>query len=185
MRRPMTIALALISILLILIPASAQGPRRGGGRDGVGPAATQGPEGFDTGADVRGRRSNPGGIPSRRVLELLLDFSEEQFAELEALLEAHRTIVGPLHQQIRDFEGQLRADIDSGEADPTTVGQLVIELHALRGLIKDTTAELQDGFRTLLTDQQLEILEELGNRRPRRGRRGSRGGDNGDDDNGS
>ncbi len=159
MKRTLTIAIALVSCLLILIPASAQGPRGGGGRGGIGPAGAN-------------------GLPSRRVLERALDLSEEQFAELEMLLEAHREATKPLHEEIRALEKELRTELNAGTAGATEIGQIVIDVHGLRGQVHDAQQALQDSFRALLTDAQLAALEELSNRRGR-GRRGSRGGGSG------
>ncbi len=136
MKRTLTIAIALVSCLLILIPASAQGPRGGGGRGGIGPAGANG-------QGRSGGRMGHNGLPSRRVLERALDFSEEQFAELEMLLEAHREATKPLHEEIRALEKELRTELNAGTAGATEIGQIVIDVHGFRGQVHDAQQALQ------------------------------------------
>jgi len=119
---------------------------------------------------------NAGAIPSRRVLERTLDFTEEQFAELEVLLEEHRETTRPIHGEIRALDRQLKAALEEGTAGATEIGQIVLDKHALGGQLRDSQHALQDSFRALLTEEQLATLEELRDRRPGRGRRGPRGG---------
>ena len=176
MKRTLTIAIVFISSLLLLIPASAQGPkgpRGGGGRGGIGPADGNGP------GRGGGRMGfNVSGIPSRRVLERALDFTEEQFAALEVLLEEHRAATKPVHAEVRALDRQLRAALEEGTAGATEIGQIVLDKHALGGQLRDSQQTLQDSFRALLTEEQLATLGELRNRRPGRGR-GPRGGGRG------
>ena len=181
MRRRATIAIALFSSLLILLPVTAQGPRGGRGQRSVGPA---GVAEFGPGNFGRGRGGGRTTIPSKRVLERLLNFSDEQFAELDVLMKAHRETVEPLHDLVQVMGAQLRENLDSGAADAATVGQLVIDTHGIRAEIAAAQTALREDFRALLTEEQLEILEEFGNRR-QRGRRGDKGRGKGNGNNGS
>jgi Spy/CpxP family protein refolding chaperone len=162
MKRRLMIAIALFTSLLVLIPVSAQGPGARGRRPATGLAGPGGHGG-------PGEFGPQGEVPSRRFLENVLKFTDEQFTALEALLEQHRSVVEPIHEQIRDLERTLRTELEAENPAAATVGQLVIDIHDSRQELLDNREALREGFRALLTEEQLATVEELKSR-PRRSR---------------
>lgn len=91
-----------------------------------------------------------------------LELTEEQRDALRHAFEQRRPEVEALHEQMRENRKLLRDALESGNPDATSVGELVIEGHALqergRALREESKAALED----LLTPEQkrkLELLE--------------------------
>jgi len=131
--------------------------------------AQVGPPG-DDGRPERGQRRGPS--PERLAAALELD--DEQVAAVEALFEAHRVSMEPLQQQIRGLNEELETLIEGTSPDPTAVGNLVLEIHGLRGDSESSRQKLKADIETLLTAEQLQKWELLETMRPerRRGRKG-------------
>lgn len=135
-------------LLLAASGAAAQPFGRGEGRHGHG--------GF----------SGPG-----RFLEL----TEEQQVAAHAIFEERRPQMQALHEQVRENEKLLRDSLESGSPDPTAVGELVIETHALRQESRAVGEESRKAFEGLLSPEQKRKLEMLKAARAAGGRKGSRG----------
>lgn len=108
-----------------------------------------------------------------------LDLTADQKAAWETLRDEHRAEVEPLMTQIHEQRDQIREALDSGSANATTVGQLMIDNHQLHEQIKASREELDEAFRALLTTEQQQTLDEIKASRGERGdrhHRGPRGG---------
>lgn len=67
--------------------------------------------------------------PDGPDLRMFLEFSNEQVASLHELQQELRDRVQPVAEQIAETERQLKAALESGAANPLTVGELVLQIH--------------------------------------------------------
>jgi Spy/CpxP family protein refolding chaperone len=96
-----------------------------------------------------------------------LNLTEEQRASVKALMEEHHQSLQPLREQERDLRQQIRQQLDGGSADPTTIGQLTIQAHAVGQQLHQSHAALMERFQALLTPEQKARLEQLKSERGR------------------
>lgn len=147
---------------------------------GLGAAVLLGASGaaaqpFDPGEDGPGPRGFRG--PGR-----FLELTEEQQAAARDIFERRRPEMQALHEQMRENRTLLRESLESGNPDPTAVGELVIEGHALRQKSRTLREDSKAAFEGLLTPDQkrkLEMLEAAraaGGPKGRPGMMGSRDG---------
>ena len=138
----------------------------------VGAALLIGPSG--AGAQPFGpEEDGPGGGHFRgpgRFLEL----TEDQQEAARQIFEQRRPEMRALHEQMRENRKLLRDALESG-ADPASVGQLVIDTHALKEKGRAMREESKEAFEGLLTPEQKLKLEMLEAARAVSGSRGSRG----------
>ncbi len=159
--------LTMIALMTALFGsyAAAQPPGHGGyGRDrgefGMG-------EGF-RGPGARGL------TPPRWVLENVLELTDEQLDALEALKTDHRAAMRPLREERRELGKGLKAALASENPDATAVGESVIAIHDLGEQMKLASADFGTAFEALLTEDQLQALQEW-KENPKRGRGRGRG----------
>ena len=157
----------IASALLTLLPlaAFAEGPdagQRGPGQRGPG---QQGP-------GHRGPGPGGGMIPPADYLDL----SEEQAEAAQALREASRAQLDGVREETRALHEQLKATLDSESPDATIVGQLVIDIHALRQRVRAAHEDVESQFADLLDAEQLEKWENFKELRESRRGPGGRGG---------
>ncbi|MDY7094707.1 MAG: Spy/CpxP family protein refolding chaperone [Acidobacteriota bacterium] len=137
--------------------------------------------GLTVAAEPGQRGSHRGGHFGDRLAERL-DLTADQKAAWETLRDEHRAQMEPLMTQIHEQRDQIREALESGSADATAVGQLMINNHRLLEQIKASREALDEAFRGLLTTEQQQTLDEIkasrGERgdRSHRGHRGHRGG---------
>ncbi len=154
--------LALIAILLIaFVPVAAvAGPGDGPGERG----------GFDPGFGPGGPRGQflpPPGY---------LDLSDEQRDAAQAIRDGVRDEMGALRDQGRTLRQDLDAALKGDSPDAAIVGQLMIDLHALRPQFRSLLESAEADFAALLDEEQLQKWENWKEiRQSRRGDRGERG----------
>ena len=120
----------------------------------------------------RGRDS----IPSNRFLENVLELTSDQLAEVDELRAETREALKAVGSQIRDQRDALRTELDGENPSPNSVGEKVIEIHDLQGQGRSVRESARQAFEAILTPEQLETLQEFGDRRRGgRGRRSPRG----------
>jgi hypothetical protein len=95
------------------------------------------------------------------VITEYLGLDENQLNELNRLMENRKNAVETAFQSIREDGDGLRALMDSNDPDPTTVGNLVISMHNHRQEIRDIQSSFVAGFKTLLTQEQMALYEEV------------------------
>jgi protein CpxP len=100
-----------------------------------------------------------------------LNLTDEQRASFKSIREEHRKAQEPLRQQHRELRQQIRQQLEGGNADPTAIGQLTIQAHALGRQLRESHAGLRERFEALLTPEQKARLEELKSQRGQRGQR--------------
>jgi Spy/CpxP family protein refolding chaperone len=130
---------------------------------------------FDRGEGGPGPRGLRG--PAR-----VLDLTEEQQAAAREILQSQRPERQALREEMRENRKALREALESGVADPCTVGEIVMEGHALREKGRALQEESKEAIAGLLSEEQkqkletLEAARELTGRKGRPGTRGPRGG---------
>jgi Spy/CpxP family protein refolding chaperone len=123
---------------------------------------------FGPGDGERGPRGFRG--PGR-----FLELTEEQQAAARDIFEQRRPEIEAIHEQLRENRTLLRESLESGNPDPTAVGELVIEGHALRQKGRTLREKSREAFEGLLTPDQKRKLEMLEAARAAGGPRGRRG----------
>jgi Spy/CpxP family protein refolding chaperone len=126
-----------------------------------------------------GREGPPEGPPLGRAARVL-DLTEQQQEATRQIFEQRRPQVEALRKEMRENRQQLKEALESGHADPTAVGELVIAGHALRQEGRRLREESKAQLQSLLTPEQqlkLEALEAVRDEvgpgpRGRKGRRG-------------
>jgi Spy/CpxP family protein refolding chaperone len=89
----------------------------------------------------------------RRAIAKFLGLSKDQAAQWRALTRELYETTDPLHEQIEPLSDQLR-DLLAGAPAPVEVGQLVIDIDALRDEIRAARAEFTADFEAILTPEQ-------------------------------
>jgi Spy/CpxP family protein refolding chaperone len=157
MRADLTAAMGMVGIALLIGPSDAAAQPFGPGEGGPGSRGPRGPGRF-------------------------LELTEDQQEAARQIFEQRRPEMQALREQVRENRALLRDELESGSPDPTSVGELVIEGHALRQRGRTMREESKEAFESLLTPEQkrkLEMLEAaraVGGSRGPRGKMGSRGG---------
>ncbi len=101
-----------------------------------------------------------------------LDLTDEQREAAEAIRDSVRTEMEATRDQRHALHEQLRAALDSADPDAATVGQLVIDMHALRAQSRAVMEDAESRFAALLDAEQLEKWENF--KELRENRRGPR-----------
>jgi Spy/CpxP family protein refolding chaperone len=122
------------------------------------------------GGPGRGGPGGPGGPPLDRLLQL----TTEQQQALRTLREEERETTRPIAEQMRPLHGSLRQALESGNPDPTTVGNYMIQIHTLEQQIRSVHDSFQEKLVALLTPEQKEKFDAFQKEGPR-GRGGRRG----------
>lgn len=152
------ILLALLAALLVTaaVPALAQGPFGGG--PGHGPGAGVGPGPGAAAGPAAGPTNGRGFARLADYLEL----TDEQIAAAQEIFEANRDAAEPLRDEHLALREELMALLDGDAPDPQAVGELAIALHDGRETLRGLREDAWDDFKALLTADQLDKLEELG-----------------------
>jgi Spy/CpxP family protein refolding chaperone len=140
---------------------------------GLGALILLGPAGavaqpFDRGEGGPGPRGFRG--PAR-----VLDLSEEQQAAAREIFEQRRPEREALREEMRENREALRASLESGDADPCTVGQIMMEGHALKERGRALREESTRALAGLLNEEQKSKLETLEAARALTGPKAGRG----------
>jgi len=119
----------------------------------------------------------PGGRHGRGGFGLLrmargLDLTEEQKASFKAFADEHRQAMEPLWRKHRELRQEVRKQLDAGDADAQTVGQLTIDARQVAQQMAESRKQVKEKFEALLTPEQKTKLEQFESRRGKRGPRG-------------
>ena len=95
--------------------------------------------------------NGPGGI--LKCLRVV-DLTDQQKADIKAILEGEKDTLKGLHEAIVADRDALKALFDSENPDPCQVGTAVLKLHADRGAMRDEIAKIRSNVEALLTPEQ-------------------------------
>ncbi len=88
-----------------------------------------------------------------QVVEFL-NLDENQVAAWDEIYLIHRDAEQPVKEEMRILEAELREMIDAGNADPATVGDLVLQIADLRAELGEIHMTYHEDFMTLLDEDQ-------------------------------
>ena len=107
-------------------------------------------------------------MPPPNVLEGVLGFSEAQFGELEVIHEGFRQNVESLVEQKQALAESLKAELEMEAPSASIVGDLMIAMRDIKRQIQTFKEDFVASFESILTPDQLVLLEEWKqNQRPR------------------
>jgi|SRR5579864_158538 Spy/CpxP family protein refolding chaperone len=92
--------------------------------------------------------------PAPAIVTQFLGFSDTQAAQFQQLLQSLQAAVGGLQQQIGPKQQALESLLNTAQPDPATVGELLLEIHALQQQIGQALESYHEGFLALLTSDQ-------------------------------
>ena len=115
----------------------------------------------------RDREVGPGFGPGRLAEELGLN--DEQRTQLEALHSKQRETMKPLMDTARQAHDAFRQALEAEAADPATVGQAAIAMHAAEKKLRAAHQAAFEEMKSILTPEQRAKLEQLRERGPRHG----------------
>jgi Spy/CpxP family protein refolding chaperone len=100
-------------------------------------------------------------LANPRLLARYLRLTEAQIEQQKELVQAHRAVVEPLAAQHRELRADLREALEGSSPEACSVGELVLDLHAVGDQIRAARAELDEAFSAILTPEQLARYEAL------------------------
>ena len=95
-----------------------------------------------------------------RIMVRYLDMSPPQVARFIELRQLLRECVAPRHKALKELKAQLKEAPSQG-ATNDEIGDLVIEIHALKQDIRRCYAAYRQAFGDMLDDEQLRKMEIL------------------------
>jgi Spy/CpxP family protein refolding chaperone len=107
-----------------------------------------------------GREGPPNGPPLGRAARAL-ELTGQQQEAARQIFEQRRPQMEALHKQMRENHELVQEELESGHADPTAVGELVIAGHALREEDRALREESKAALESILTPEQQLRLEAL------------------------
>jgi Spy/CpxP family protein refolding chaperone len=99
--------------------------------------------------------------PTPTALIEYLGLSETQVTQLTDLRKSLPDIAKPIAEQIRTKNEALREEMQKTNPNPATVGQLMVDMKALREQIRAEHVKINDQAKALLTEDQKSKLAQL------------------------
>ncbi|MBE7544384.1 MAG: periplasmic heavy metal sensor [Bryobacteraceae bacterium] len=99
--------------------------------------------------------------PAPTALIEYLGLSEAQVTQLTDLRKSLPDVVKPIAEQIRTKNQALREEMQKTNPNPATVGQLMVDMKALREQIRAEHVKINDQAKALLTEDQKSKLAAL------------------------
>jgi Spy/CpxP family protein refolding chaperone len=107
----------------------------------------------------RGDGPNQGMLPAGSGLVEYLALDDAQIEAWTAYHEEFRATVDPIRETMRDLHTQLREALDAETSDAATIGQLMLDIEAVRDEIFAARHALDENLKSLLTADQLLKFE--------------------------
>lgn len=123
-------------------------------------------------AAPHGGRGPAGGPPDLSILAELLDLTEAQRAQIDALRASMRATTQPLHEQLQANREEMRAAVEAGDA--AKAGALAVAAHQIAQQLKGARDAFLAGVEGVLTPEQkvkFAVYQELMELRRERGPR--------------
>lgn len=105
-----------------------------------------------------------GFLPRIWVIKKVLQPTKEQFSQIRELSEEVKGQIKLIRENGRVLRRKIRAELDREEPSPIRVGKLVMSGHQLRKQTQNIRLSFRKSFRSLLTPEQLENLDNLKSR---------------------
>jgi Spy/CpxP family protein refolding chaperone len=100
----------------------------------------------------------PGVVAAHNQVVRFLELTEDQVTAWDEMILIHRDAEQPIREEMRILEGELKDLIDAGDADPTAVGEIVIEIAGLRASLGEIQMTYHEDFTALLDEDQMGRL---------------------------
>jgi len=88
-----------------------------------------------------------------------LQLTDEQIAAWDVIYQIHREAEQPFKDEIANVQAEIDALFEAGDPDPVTLGELVIERHALGEALFDVHLVYHEDFVALLDETQMRRLK--------------------------
>ena len=113
-------------------------------------------------AEATKQPGNPADIlRNPRALARYLKLTPAQIETTKQLLQTLHNTTKPLYQQIEPLEEQRRGQLDEASPDGCAVGNIVVQIDALRDQIRGAREDFDEAFSAILTPEQLARYEAL------------------------
>jgi len=99
--------------------------------------------------------------PDVSALKTYLNLTDAQVTSLQAIRTQQRTALSNTHQQLQQKQQSLNSLLSGGSTDPNAVGQLVLDIQALRKQVSTANSSLQAQAVSVLTADQKTKLNAL------------------------
>jgi len=106
-------------------------------------------------------QGSPGEPHPLQVVAAVLTLSEQQVQTLSAVLQDRIRAIQPLAEQAQSRQQEIARALETPDADPAAIGQLLIEVRQLHQQIGMVHAEAAARFEEVLTTEQRERLGHL------------------------
>jgi Spy/CpxP family protein refolding chaperone len=114
------------------------------------------------------RPGGPGGPPPMERMLDRLGLTDEQKAAVQAVHEKNQDTVRPLGDTARQAHEAFQKALDAESPDATKVGQLALGMKAAQKKFEAARKEEMDEIKAILTPEQRDKFEQVGQRGPGR-----------------
>jgi len=97
-------------------------------------------------------------VPPGLVLKTALSLNDEQAEDLRLLIKARSEEVGTIKGEIDELKAQLEALLKGDSPDPVQVGELVLDIQALKEEKREGREQYHQSFHEILTPRQMNQL---------------------------
>lgn len=105
--------------------------------------------------------------PAVQALQTALGLTDQQVQQLVQLRKDEMQVLQPIRQQIRDKREALQTAREATPPNPTTVGQLVLDIQKLQDQVRSTNEDYHNRALAVLDATQQEKLQNLQQSTPR------------------
>lgn len=99
--------------------------------------------------------------PPIAAVATVLQLNEDQLHALVTMIDARDNAVRPLMMQLQQHGQALDQALKTPDADPATIGQLLLEARALEGKIGEVRQQAAAQFEQVLTPDQVARLHHI------------------------
>ncbi len=109
----------------------------------------------------------PGAGPGDRMVDVLtrvLNLTEKQQSTWKQIRTQTEKTIDPLATELRGIHESIRTKLESGNAEPAEIGQLMIDAHSIEVQIRAAEDAGRESFEAFLTEEQrakLALFEEI------------------------
>ncbi len=99
--------------------------------------------------------------PAIQPVRVALNLTDQQVQQLLQLRREQQEALRPIREQMKEKQQTLQAALKSGGSDPTTVGQLTLDMRTLREQVRKINEDYHNRAVALLDSTQRERLTQL------------------------
>ena len=156
------ILVLMMSVTVVYAQPAGPNPWRGGDGEKI---ELRGGKGNGNGSGRqhrhRHRRGSRGGRSGMINFGRCLDLTDEQREEVGNIIESHKDSIAPLRESLRETMWELRVAVMADEVDPDGIRAITYEMAECKADLAIAMAGIKSEVRDILTEEQLDKLEEL------------------------